>query len=967
MKRCFEILFVLLSCVAFGQENPENIPVLEKLSQQPNVKHFTRDDFNSDSQFWIACEDSDGTTFFGNNDGILIYNGTTWSMINLPNYSSVRSLMIGDDGTIYAGGYNEFGTVTVDEFGAYHYHSLVKESGLENVNFENVWQISKVKDYMVFRTFERLFIYKNKRLTQIPATTSFLKSYVINEEFYVEDANEGIFQLDLDQHYLKKVFDAEVYDNEFIIGITNFSNGDFGLLANNGHVFRVQRDSGISSQQVNISSKEKEYRIISFLQLKPDTYLLGTLRSGLLTFRWNSKGYTIEKTAHLQDETVLGLLQSKEGNVWALLDNGIDNIDYNNPKTTIFNQASVYDVLVEKAHLYVATNQGVYVADLSSQNRVGPESFQLINNTQGQAWSIQKVNNTILAGHDKGIFKIEQKEATKVGYQNSFWKVIPIPGKANLFLGCSYTGLFVVSENHGNWEVKEKIKGFNESSRDILAGDEPYTYWVCHGYKGVYKLTLNESLDRVVAIDHFTDQNGLKSPYNINVFRWKGNIVFTTNNGIYQYHKKENKFEPYQELNSILDKDKNTRKLVSDSSKTWAVVDDALGYFDHESEHPEFVKDIFLETKGTFNRGMETIVPINDANVLVGTHTGLYLYHTNTQNRAQNIPTKLVSVKYTADEEAFSLPLVQDSLITLPNSATSVRFNFAAPKIPNNALNTYSYKLEDVDKTWSTWQKMPFKEYNLLPAGLYTFHVKARNTLGIETTPVTYKFSIAPKWYQTNFALVCYVVFGLLSLFIAVKLVERKIEKQHLQAQEREQETNRLLQLEVKQLKLERDKERIEMAKRHLEEDVLKKSKELANYTMLLVSKKNFFNELQEELKELRNIVKTKTSNKKLTEIFHKLHQHKIDEEYMKVFEDNFENIHENFFTALKQQSTELTKREKRLSAFIKMGLTNKEIAPLLNISTRGVETARYRLRKKLELPTEESLSKFLEELAPED
>ncbi|HEU0226802.1 MAG TPA: LuxR C-terminal-related transcriptional regulator, partial [Arachidicoccus soli] len=55
-----------------------------------------------------------------------------------------------------------------------------------------------------------------------------------------------------------------------------------------------------------------------------------------------------------------------------------------------------------------------------------------------------------------------------------------------------------------------------------------------------------------------------------------------------------------------------------------------------------------------------------------------------------------------------------------------------------------------------------------------------------------------------------------------------------------------------------------------------------------------------------------------------------------------------------------LTAQDLRLAAYLKMNLTTKEIAPLLNISTRGVEIKRYRLRKKMNLDEHENLSDFM-------
>ena len=82
----------------------------------------------------------------------------------------------------------------------------------------------------------------------------------------------------------------------------------------------------------------------------------------------------------------------------------------------------------------------------------------------------------------------------------------------------------------------------------------------------------------------------------------------------------------------------------------------------------------------------------------------------------------------------------------------------------------------------------------------------------------------------------------------------------------------------------------------------------------------------------------------------------------MEVFDVNFERVHVDFFNRLLMINPDLTKRELRLCAFVKMDLSNKEIAPLLNISVRGVETGRYRIRKKLDIH-EKNFKNYLDSL----
>ena len=77
-------------------------------------------------------------------------------------------------------------------------------------------------------------------------------------------------------------------------------------------------------------------------------------------------------------------------------------------------------------------------------------------------------------------------------------------------------------------------------------------------------------------------------------------------------------------------------------------------------------------------------------------------------------------------------------------------------------------------------------------------------------------------------------------------------------------------------------------------------------------------------------------------------------------FTKHFDKVHSDFVVGLKEKHPTITGNELKLCAYLRMNLSTKEIAQLMNISVRGVEISRYRLRKKLELPTEISLFDYL-------
>jgi AraC family chitin signaling transcriptional activator len=225
---------------------------------------------------------------------------------------------------------------------------------------------------------------------------------------------------------------------------------------------------------------------------------------------------------------------------------------------------------------------------------------------------------------------------------------------------------------------------------------------------------------------------------------------------------------------------------------------------------------------------------------------------------------------------------------------------------------------------WSDWQESSFKEYSLLRPGKYVFHVKARSLLGERASETTYHFQILPAWYQTRWAIFIYFVLAICSLSLIVWLVNRRIIKEKEKTIAEEKEKRKVLELELERIKLSREKDQIKKDKDLLEEDVIYKSKELANYTMLLVKKRELLSVMHNELKELKETVRNDTSRQIVRDLMKRINMNLQDEEHIKVFEANFERVHHEFFSQLKTTFPDLTQKELQLCAFVRMNLTNK-------------------------------------------
>ncbi len=955
-------LLLLFPVSSLSASVRKDVPIIKGV---PGIKHFTEDDYHSDSQFWTMAEGDDGILYFGNNDGINVFDGERWQLIKLPNGSTVRSMFYSSDGNLYASGYNEIGIVEKDSPGKYSYKSLTGLLQPENRNFDEIWDIHEVQGYIVFRSFQMLIAITGNKATTIPTETIFRYSNVINGKLYVAD-EWGIKLLDLVKLEFSNIIPGVNYNHEEVSGILPASKGDeLIIFSKQGHSYIMNMKENRKIAQNYHFLQNSSDQIYCVIKASNDIFYLGTINSQVHVYQFVNGVFTLKrKIKNLQNSTVLNLFETSDGNIWGMLNKGIDCIEVASPFTHLFENVAIYDAEFFKGKFYLATNQGVYVTPLSpNEQYISTSDFTLVNGLEAQAWSITLIDDKLFIGHDRGVFVLDGSNIDYVENTIGIWKVIPVNERPELFLACAYNGMHLIRKTDAGYTYEGKIADFNVSSRDILPANEPGVFWVCHGYEGVYRVKINKDYTRAISIEHFDEQHGLPSRFNINVSTWKSDTIFTTKNGVFTFDSNKNRFIVQDELSHIFGTDKIVRKVMEENDKTWFILDDALGYFLTDGEEHQLHQDYFLPLKGSFIKSMEYILPFQDQQVLVGTINGLYLIDYSKNKGDKQVKTIFTEVRFKNQKDSTQFaPLstsVEEPLI-LPNNTTSLKFNFAAPGFGSQNDVYFSYKLESLDKNWSQWDQDFQKDYSYLKSGNYVFKVRSRSLMSGVSDEISYAFTILPKWYQAKTSRFIFTIIGILIILFIILLVKRKIKKTRVE----ERKLRKVLELELEQIRLEQEKEKILRDKVQLEGDVINKSMELANYTMLLVQKRGLLSEMLIELKELKDSIKNDRLRNIIRNLTKKINLNLQDEEHLQVFDTNFERVHQDFFNELKSNFSDLTQKELRLCGFVKMNLSNKEIASILNISVRGVETARYRLRKKLSLSQNENTVEFLEKLS---
>jgi len=146
-------------------------------------------------------------------------------------------------------------------------------------------------------------------------------------------------------------------------------------------------------------------------------------------------------------------------------------------------------------------------------------------------------------------------------------------------------------------------------------------------------------------------------------------------------------------------------------------------------------------------------------------------------------------------------------------------------------------------------------------------------------------------------------------------------------------------------------------AKELLKEKFELQNKELALLTLNSLYKKNLLLKIKEKIASM------KESCPEVNEVLFVLNYFDESEEDWNIFRKYFETVHSGFFNRLIDRYGELTPNEKRLCAYLRIGMTSDQIGKLLSISKEGIKKNRYLLRKKLGMNTNDNLETFISKI----
>lgn len=302
--------------------------------------------------------------------------------------------------------------------------------------------------------------------------------------------------------------------------------------------------------------------------------------------------------------------------------------------------------------------------------------------------------------------------------------------------------------------------------------------------------------------------------------------------------------------------------------------------------------------------------------------------------------------------------LCETEALTLSYEESVITFQFAALNFVSPDGNEYAYKLEGFDHDWIFCGNRHEVTYTNLDAGTYTLKVKTANNDGVwNEEGASLTLIVTPPWWETiwfKLGVLAVIVIGATSAYkIRTSIIRKtlKAEKQHeLEVKE----------VQVREERLRHEKELVELSKKKLEAEVQYKNAELATSVMGAVKQNETLLRLKDDILQASKADNRDEVLRQLKRVVRLIDEEVKPDENWDQFELLFNQIHENFLQKLKDRYPQLTSRDLKLCAYLRMNLNSKEIAPLLSLTVRGVEDLRYRVRKKMELDTSVNLGEFV-------
>jgi DNA-binding CsgD family transcriptional regulator len=919
-------ILLTLSYFLFGIGTNPSFGILQ--DRETDLVPYLINDFELHNQNWsISQNPNNNLIYLANSEGLFEFNGIKWIKHTLKEKLPLRSVAVDRNGVIYTGSFEDFGYWKADNQGKLGYTSLSTLTQIEKN--DEIWKIFIQGQNIYFQSFTSIYVYNHTKLEKVVAPYTMLFLHLVNDQFVAQIFEKGLYFFE--NNDFKFIDNSEIFSNKKVHTIISYRHGEWLVCTDKYGIFHYD---GVKFTRFNSDASIflENFICNTAIKLDDSTFVFGSILNGLIIT--SPKGEILRKyNTHngLKNNTILSLFADMEGGLWVGLDEGVNYIDLSSPfthyKCKSNSIGTIYAMHRKDNKLYIGTNHGLFVSDIKKKGQFYSfDNLRIIDQSQGQVWSLEEYEGQIICGHNNGTFRVNNEQFEQISGITGGWAYTPF---GEYILGGTYTGIVVFRKNaNGKWQHYSKLDNFMEPSRYIEVDYLGYV-WASHHQKGVYRIEISDDFKSTFNTEFFPSINN--ETYNIKVFKINNRVIFITSENVYTYDYIRNEIVVAEPLTNTIGEYRTANQITHyQKNEYWFIKDDKLALFDISLDFTATkLYEIQLKNISLPQRNIE-LIRLDSNTVLIPTPESFDAFDLSVKKKDIN-ETKLKIEKvifYGGNNESKTHIYPLHTLKT-KWKRNNISVFFIAPYSFDHPNKQYSYRIVELDSIWQHTLNCQFT-YPALKYGEYTVQIK-----DYTDSTIRLRFAVGKPWYYSTASIIGYVITFLIAIWLSIKYLRYKIN---------------------------REKEISTMAAKQnsLEKELDYKNYELMLTIRYLINKNEILTELQKQILKIKEH-SSKYPIKNLRDM-----EQIITEGLQTQTEDwknalnNLKLSQQGFNKKLLEHFPDLTSNDLRLCSYLRMNFSTKEIARLLNNSPRAVEISRYRLRKKMNLNHDVNLTEFL-------
>lgn len=897
-------------------------------------------------QTYACSQDSLGKLYFGGH-GMIEFNGNEWIHHAVPGENIVRTVRcIGN--RVYVGSYDEFGYFEADATGRLSYHSLSQNLSSKILTDCEIWEILEIGKNILFYSYNNIFIYDGSKVSRLICGNKHTAGiFKTKGHILIQFEDGSLHQLSPDLN-LSPVNSGKKFP--IFQSVMEKSDGERYFMTMKG-LFLFQKDkySDIRDWSTAADNILERSFVTDARILNDSLILVSTRRNGVLALNTDGKLMWLHNfRTGLCNNEVLSLFNDKDGNVWCSTDHGISLIYTSLPLTTLTPDIAepqigvVNGIAKHNGKIYLATSQGCYSLDMKTM------SLNEILNTADFMWHANVIDNHVFIGGSK-LTILNNNHYNTYNHENT--SIIQSADKT-VFFGTNYNGIRVYkAAPDGSFDESTgyMLPGFKATLHSVLE-DYDGTLWATHIANGVFRIVLNHDKTEITERQFFPSLNSSNERRKISAVKLNRRVYLADADSLYSYSRETGEIHPYRKFCDDLPRIKQIKSISEvNSHKFWVATADGYYLIRYDGKHYSTEYEIPLKFFSIHNSGQNHNILIdNDDRVYFAATDGILLFNGDTGNDGDKGNSPVLSfarITTTGTPENEERLPIQPS--NTPSVAGNITFNMTFVNYSNKKYK-FKYSLKGNTSSVHISDNYVVSYGNLKP-GKYIFTAELLDMKGDAMQAISYEFDVSAPLLLRPWMIVIYVICIIIFLYLSTRISLFYIERRKAKLQRQKQLENNLQTLQEENATQAKQKEM-------LEEKLNDKNKDLAALALNEVERGYRIEELQKALLNQ----KTGASTNEVEKLLHNIQTNSSDRDFWKILQTNFDLIHNNYFVRLRQNFPSLTPVDLRFCTLLRLNMNTKDIARMTNLSVRGVETARYRLRRKFGLDGKVSLTQFL-------